>query len=97
MRLLNDEQMDALIPTPEERDAYLAEPTPLDEVNQYFDRTLTPEQKRKLAFTAVFNRNVAKAQRVETLKEVGDEMMKMSTLQEFHALRVRLIQGKLDV
>jgi len=33
----------------------------------------------------------------DTLKEVGDEMMKMSTLQEFHALRVRLIQGKLDV
>ena len=31
-----------------------------------------------------------------TLKEVGDEMMKMSTLQEFHALRVRLIQGKLE-
>jgi len=36
------------------------------------------------------------AQAVETLKEVGDEMMKMSTLQEFHALRVRLIQGKLE-
>ena len=36
------------------------------------------------------------AQRAETLKEVGDEMMKMSTLQEFHALRVRLIQGKLE-
>ena len=33
----------------------------------------------------------------DTLKEVGDEMMKMSTLQEFHALRVRLIQGKLEV
>ena len=32
----------------------------------------------------------------DTLKEVGDEMMKMSTLQEFHALRVRLIQGKLE-
>jgi len=32
-----------------------------------------------------------------TLKEVGEGMMKMSTLQEFHALRVRLIQGKLDV
>ena len=31
-----------------------------------------------------------------TLKEVGDEMMKMSTLQEFHALRVRLIQGELE-
>ena len=39
---------------------------------------------------------IAKAQAVETLKEVGDEMMKMSTLQEFHALRVRLIQGKLE-
>ena len=33
----------------------------------------------------------------KALKEVGDEMMKMSTLQEFHALRVRLIQGKLAV
>ena len=32
----------------------------------------------------------------KALKEVGDEMMKMSTLQEFHALRVRLIQGKLE-
>jgi len=44
---------------------------------------------------------VAKAQaeltESDALKEVGDEMMKMSTLQEFHALRVRLIQGKLDV
>jgi len=36
------------------------------------------------------------AQAKLTLKEVGDEMMKMSTLQEFHALRVRLIQGKLE-
>jgi len=36
------------------------------------------------------------AQDKKTLKKVGDEMMKMSTLQEFHALRVRLIQGKLE-
>ena len=43
---------------------------------------------------------IAKAQaeltESDTLTEVGDEMMKMSTLQEFHALRVRLIQGKLE-
>ena len=36
------------------------------------------------------------AQAKLTLKEVGQTMMKMSTLQEFHALRVRLIQGKLE-
>ena len=39
---------------------------------------------------------ICKAQAKLTRKEVGDEMMKMSTLQEFHALRVRLIQGKLE-
>ena len=36
------------------------------------------------------------AQAKKTLKEVGDKMMTLSTLQEFHALRVRLIQGKLE-
>ena len=43
------------------------------------------------------HRRLADAAYKKALKEVGDEMMKMSTLQEFHALRVRLIQGKLDV
>ena len=37
------------------------------------------------------------AQDKKTLKEVGQTMMTLSTLQEFHDLRVRLIQGKLNV
>ena len=49
---------------------------------------------REKAVNAVIS--IADAAYKKALKEVGDEMMKMSTLQEFHALRVRLIQGKLE-
>ena len=60
--LLTDEEMDALLPTQEEKDAYLAEPTPHDELNQYYDRILTPEMKQDLASRVVHNRKVAQAQ-----------------------------------
>ena len=38
---------------------------------------------------------VLKSQVRETCKEIGEKMMKMETLQEFHALRVKLIQGEM--
>ena len=71
MRILSDEEIDALCPSKEEQAAYLSEPTPPDKLNQLLDKYLTPEIKQSVAFDTVHCRKVAKAQRGETLKEVG--------------------------
>ena len=63
MPLLSDKQIDDLFPTKDEIDLFLAEPTPPDELNQYFKTALPPEIKKRVAYGIVHCRKVAKAQR----------------------------------
>lgn len=64
--LISDEEIDALYPTEDEIQSFLAEPTPNDEANQSIDKILTESQKYRVAVSVVHCRKVAKAQAIHS-------------------------------